>query len=438
MVKKAHIVHENKKKKETNYTTPIIAAVIIIALVVIGITSNGSFYLTKKTDSNQTVTVEKDYLVYAMVNGEPLYVETIDEQWDNIPAQAKLQFPKDELITQLIQEKLLLQEAAKENIVATEADIDEFILAQLSQMGTTEEEYEEMLEAQGMSMEEVRELYSKQLTIAKLFEEKSITDINATEEEVAAYYEENKEQYYKDDQVTVKHILVMIDENFNESWAEERVAEILGQLAENNSNFCQLVSNYSSDPGSVDNCGEYTFPKGMMVPEFEEAGFAMEADEIRVVNTTFGKHIMLKVGNVEAGYLTLDDEVAPGAPSVKEVIQQTLSQEKAKEAFDSYMEELMADAEIVYVEPELVEENVTEEVEVIVEEEVIENVTEEVEIETNITENVTETVENITETVEIEANTTIENMTEEEAVEENMTEKVNITVSNSTETNASA
>ena len=57
--------------------------------------------------------------------------------------------------------------------------------------------------------------------------------------------------------------------------------------------FAKLVKEYSYDPGSKNNGGEYTFSRGVMVAEFENASFKLKPGEISdLVETQFGFHII--------------------------------------------------------------------------------------------------------------------------------------------------
>lgn len=363
--KKARIIYEGQPRK-MGWLIPV--AIIIILILAIGLVIKGG-YLSGLFSSMKGEEMTGEVLV--TVNGEPIYLEELDLQWDALPPQTKLMYTRDQLLEELIQEKMLLQEAEELGLTVSEEEVDEFINTQMVQVGITLEQLEDMFTSQGTTVQEMKGVYQKQLTVAKLFDTLLNETINATDEEIEEYYDENVDAFFQDEQVTVQHILVEVNENFNVSQAQERVDMIIDLLDEaDNENFCTLVSNYSSDFGSIDNCGEYTFAKGVMVPEFEEAGFDMEIGERRVVPTTYGLHIMLKTGETPAGTLELDDPVASveGEPELKEIIRQILIEEKAKEIFDTYLAELTAKATIEYPQEEteevakdMNEEEVTEE-----------------------------------------------------------------------------
>ncbi len=349
--KKAKIVYEQPKAKK-DYFFPII--LIVVALIIIGFVSNGTFFLDSLKSDTPTQ-VEGDQTVLVTVNGDPIYQGELDEYWERLPPQLKLEISKDQLLNEFVQERLLLQEAEKQGITVSEGEVDEYITAQLTASGLTYDQFVQIVEQQGTDVERMKEIYTRQLTLAKLFEAQNDDELVATPEEIDAYYKDNKQTFYEQEQVTLRHLLVSVNENVDDTTAQERVADLEAQLDEaNNENFCDLVSEFSGDPGSVSNCGEYTFAKGVMVEEFETAGFDMSVDERRTVKTAFGYHIMLKDATIPARYLDLDDEV--NGATVSEIINRVLVEEKARGIYETYIAELTQDAEIFYTTPQEVEE----------------------------------------------------------------------------------
>lgn len=99
--------------------------------------------------------------------------------------------------------------------------------------------------------------------------------------------------------VRARHILIKtVDDSLQPLSEEEikaaktRAEEVLAK-AKAGEDFEALVKEYSEDPGSVDNGGEYTFKRGEMAEEFEVASFSMEPGEISdLVETLYGYHII--------------------------------------------------------------------------------------------------------------------------------------------------
>jgi parvulin-like peptidyl-prolyl isomerase len=341
-VNRAQIQGTQRKKRPGKQSTWIFILIIAVAVVA------AYFFIAQPQLSNTP-----EDIVLVTINGEPLYQSELDSQWQALPVQAKLQLDREELLNQLIQERLLMQEAEAQGITVTEEEVQAFLNLQLQQTGTSEEQFSQVLSQQGTSIEEVKQIYRRQLTIASLFEQEIGEEPMVQEEDILAYYEANKEQFYRDQQVTVRHILIETDENVTEK--PEIVLEIEESLDEaGNANFCELVNEYTMDLASRETCGEYTFPRGMMVPAFEEAGFSLDIGERETVRSQFGYHIILKDATIPAGYSGLDTVLAdyPGEPTVRDLIGQVVVQEQARSVFDTYVAELEAEANIIYVATE--------------------------------------------------------------------------------------
>ncbi|MDF2595903.1 MAG: hypothetical protein K0R69_2244 [Clostridia bacterium] len=118
-----------------------------------------------------------------------------------------------------------------------------------------------------------------------------------TEEEISLQRDQVKAQY---ETATVKHVLIQTVDAEGKALPEDKVKEAKA-LAEDilkkalaGEDMAELAKTYSQDPGSKDQGGEYTFPKGQMVPEFETASFTGEIGKVypELVETAYGYHIV--------------------------------------------------------------------------------------------------------------------------------------------------
>ncbi len=109
-------------------------------------------------------------------------------------------------------------------------------------------------------------------------------DITVSEEEVAKYFEEHKDEFREPEQVKASHILVA---------SEDQAIEILAMLEGGEKTFEEAAKEFSNCP-SKEKGGELGFfARGQMVKEFEEAAFALEAGNMsEPVKTEYGWHII--------------------------------------------------------------------------------------------------------------------------------------------------
>ena len=156
-------------------------------------------------------------------------------------------------------------------------------------------------------------------------------DIEIAESEMLAFYDGNVDKFCTEDAVEASHILVS---------SIEEATEILGKIKEG-LDFAKAAETYSSCPSKSNggNLGE--FGKGRMVPEFEEAAFALNEGEIsEPVKTQFGYHI-IKLNKKKPSRLLKYDEA-------KESIKNRIAQKKQNEKYDELSKELNKKYKVEY------------------------------------------------------------------------------------------
>lgn len=202
-------------------------------------------------------------------------------------------------IKELILEDMITLEAIKASYAGQEEQVlpetvEEDLKTFVEESKNTEA-VADFIKAKGITDETLSKFYMYQLYMNSYFKdvEEEMTNL---EEEVAKYYEENKESFVVDE-VTASHILVK----------EKDLAEEILEKIKAGEKFEDLAAKHGTD-GTKDVGGSLgTFGKGQMVAEFEEAAFALEAGELSdVVETEFGYHI-IKVTDKNQGYKSLEE-----------------------------------------------------------------------------------------------------------------------------------
>ncbi|MGB6607400.1 MAG: peptidyl-prolyl cis-trans isomerase [Atribacterota bacterium] len=222
-----------------------------------------------------------------------------NQLWEEVPEEYKLQLDKSMVLDQMISEKLLIQEAKD---MGLEEDKD--ILEQIKKM-------------------------TEQILVQALIEKEILNKVDANEEEVLNYYEQNKDSFTEKEQVHLYNILLE---------TEEEAQNVLEQLKAGE-DFSEIAIEKSSGPSAAQGGDLDYVAKGTIIPEIEEVIFALELEELsEVVKTDFGFHI-LKITEKKA-------ETVKTLEEVREEIVQTLLPEKQKEAFDNLLEELKGKVEI--------------------------------------------------------------------------------------------
>ena len=133
---------------------------------------------------------------------------------------------------------------------------------------------------------------------------KTVDGIKVTDEEAKAYYEENRERFRQGETVRASHILVD---------TEEQALAIKADIDAGKITFADAAKANSSCP-SKENGGDLgAFGHGQMVPEFDEAAFALEVGvDSAPVKTQFGDHLILgteKNADAEYPYEEIKDQL---------------------------------------------------------------------------------------------------------------------------------
>lgn len=284
------------------------STIIIFLVMAVFLTSCSSSKNIVAKVNNQDITSKEFTDTFNMVKNQiksnPQYNKDV---WNKDYNGKKLiDAVKENVMDNLIMEKILLKQAQKQNITASSKEIDD-------------EYNKEKLANKDITKEEAK----NNLLINKLIDSWT-KDVKISDEDIKKYYESNKSQF---EVVKASHILV----------ADEKTAnEIYNKLMQG-ADFAQMAKQYSIDTSTKDKGGELgEFPRGTMVQEFDNAVFNLKAGEIsKPVKTQFGYHIIKSEGITVK---SLDD--------VKDYIKQNLEDSKKKEIFDTKYNELKKDAKI--------------------------------------------------------------------------------------------
>jgi peptidyl-prolyl cis-trans isomerase D len=160
-----------------------------------------------------------------------------------------------------------------------------------------------------------------------------------SQQEIQAYYNQHQQEYQVPEQARARHILIQVSANADaktDAAARAKADDVLKQL-KSGGKWDDLAKKYSDDPGSKDTGGELGFAqRGRMVPEFDKAIFSQPINEIDIVKSQYGYHIV----QVEERSTAHTQSLADVLPT----IQATLGREKSAQAEDSYAKQLTAEA----------------------------------------------------------------------------------------------
>jgi peptidyl-prolyl cis-trans isomerase SurA len=242
---------------------------------------------------------------------------------------------KEDTLNELIEEKILLINAEKSNIEVTEEEVDRYIEELKGSFSTPEEFYAE-IEKDGITLADLKEKTKSRIKISKFIKLVIFKDVRITEEEIANFYEENKDSFLMPGQVRISHILIKTSGNND---AEKRIEEIFQKL-ESGGDFSTLAKLYSEGPNASSG-GDLGFVyMEELHPQIKEAITKIEVGKYtKPILTPAGYHII----KLEARKLPQYKPIS----EVKDLIREKLYNLKMGEAYKTWMEKAKKDVEIV-------------------------------------------------------------------------------------------
>jgi len=252
--------------------------------------------------------------------------------------QANLQ-----LLNQLVEKKLILQEAKTLEIEVKEVQLKSAMDDVIKRSNTTLENFKELIKRSGITFEEYQDLLKTELIQSQVISQRVQAKISINDEEAEAYYKEKIQPDEKPgERVRIQQILFAVPKGSgleDIQVIEKKAAEVHKNLLDGES-FGKMVVDYSQGPAAQSGGDLGYFHRGEILPEIEKAAFGMEVGEISpVIRSMVGFHIIKLIDK------DLTDEDRSWKDHDRE-IKNIIFGRKYEETFRSFMEGLKSKAYI--------------------------------------------------------------------------------------------
>lgn len=237
----------------------------------------------------------------ARVNGVEITASLLNEELNKVTQGGTRTIPEDRLgkirqniVNRLIEEELIRQEVQRQGIVVTAEEVDaEF--ARYKGRFKSEEQFNNFLKHGRTSVEEIRARLERSAALNKLLTKTGALDVS--DEDIQKAYESGIKMYTEPEQIHARHVLIKVAENAPADQVEaarKKAMDVLKRLKKGE-DFAAVAKEMSDDAVSREKGGDLgLFRRGVMVPKFEEAAFALKPGETtkEPVRTPFGFHII--------------------------------------------------------------------------------------------------------------------------------------------------
>lgn len=286
--------------------------------------------------------------VAAKVNGVPITTLELNRSFQahvQVPYSTVQEDPRAkevlrQILDNLIDRELLLQRAKSLKMAVPAQQVDTQ-MEQLLQRFPSKEALDQALTAQNLTMDSVKKDVESQLLRQQLVKKEILDKVNVSAGDVQTFYDKNKGKYVEEEQVRARHILIKVPPEVSptdEAKLKGKADDALKRVKQGE-DFAGLATELSDD-GSKENGGDLGFfPRGRMVPAFEEVAFTLQPGQTSdVVRSQFGYHI-IKVEDRKTGRALAFDEA-------KSQVKDDLTQQQTYERYQQYMAGLRSKAKV--------------------------------------------------------------------------------------------
>lgn len=279
------------------------------------------------------------------VNGEIISEEAIRFELDRLvrfysehlpweQVQKNMDVLRKRAREQAIGTRLLMMEARKMNFKVPPEEVDKRLNSLKADAGG-EEAFQEALRRQNYTEEMVRYSIIMDKQLDMLIAQITADVRDPTEEEIRAFYEENRTDFVSQDRVQVQHILLRpaSTSEADKATARSRLEEIRRRILDG-ADFADEAAAHSECPSGRRTGGSLGWvSRRTMVPEVDTVIFALKDGEVSgIVETPVGLHIFKRVAFEPGGPVEY--------PDVAEKIRSFLRHQRRGAAISAYVAEI--------------------------------------------------------------------------------------------------
>lgn len=236
-----------------------------------------------------------------------------------------------QILTRLIQRLVLSQAATKAGVTISDQELDRQVALIAGQIQASGRDFSQVLEEGHLTVDQLKKFLRTQALIEKVGE-KIGTEITVPEDQVRAFYDQNKATF--DGQIQIAHVLVCQNfdastERCNDVPEDQTLASTIASRARAGEDFAALASQYSKDPTSGSSGGVYGWIGPPARSPFEQAALDLS-----------GPHQVSDPLQSPAGWHVIK-VLAKGRPleAAKDEINERLVQPLLQEAYTKFLTE---------------------------------------------------------------------------------------------------
>lgn len=297
--------------------------------------------------------------VWAVVDGRTIEREDVDKAYSMVvapgaaPSVEEMLNVKLNVLDEMITQDILVQRATELGVQATDVEVDNAMAEQKRSM--SDEDFTSQLGARGLTIDDLRESVRRDISAQKLIQREILDRIAISDEDIAAFYNANREQFNLDEpHFRLAQILVtpQRDPNLQNRLGDDaatadeakRKADMLTQRLRDGGEFVQLAMDYSEDPQTVATGGDLGLvPESALdnlPPTLAKAVRSMEPGTASTLSIGPNYVLLMLISREPAGQRDL------GTPAVRDGIRDLLLARRQQLLQQAFVANLRESAEV--------------------------------------------------------------------------------------------
>ena len=274
--------------------------------------------------------------VVAVVNDEIITMS------DLLREKAKRADVKDDklLLEDMIDRKLQMAAAKRSGMDVTDQELSDAIADIKKRNNLGEQQFEDALAKEGLTVEQYRSDLREQMTLSRLFNKYIRSGVGVDEQEARAYYDLNAKQFALPEEVRVRLLLVKTPPNAAPEQVEaarSRADELRARIRRGE-DFIGLIRQYSDSPTKKQDGDLGFLPRGHAIPEIEEASRDLAPGEYAGPVRSEEGFLILRLEEVRTPIMPFE--------KVKDEISRNLFEQKTEIAYRTWLQTLRSDSHI--------------------------------------------------------------------------------------------
>lgn len=238
---------------------------------------------------------------------------------------------KRETLEQLVQNQLILKEAAELKVDVSDIDVDQRI-KEISMRIKDKNQFRLLVKSEYGSEDAFRKAIKEQIIIKTVLSQVISPRVTVSMREVKKYYADNADQFKEDEQVKIRHFMLSKTPEITWTELEAKTGEIL-KLVKDGEDFETLIKQNSQAPNAKEGGDMGFVARGKVLKEIEDAAFSLPIGQISdPIKTKIGYHL-IRVDAIKKARKMPLYEVSPK-------IEDIISRQKRKQAIKDYCDGL--------------------------------------------------------------------------------------------------